>query len=67
MAVPITPERQIVRQYRVMSLSLGITRSVADRTVSATGWLMTIRISEKPKAPTSAGRRPMPPARSVLP
>jgi hypothetical protein len=67
MKVPIRPERRIVFQYFVMSTSFGITR--VERTdLDRDGFFANChQSSAKPKAPTSAGTRLKPPARSRLP
>ena len=67
MNVPMTPERRIVRQYCMTSRSFGITES-NGLIFTGTGFSRTaIRSSAKPNAPTSAGTRLKPPARSRLP
>ena len=67
MKVPMSPERTIVRQYCTTSLSFGITES-NGLIFTGTGRSRTaISNSAKPNAPTSAGTRLKPPARSRLP
>jgi hypothetical protein len=67
MNVPMSPERTIVRQYFVMSSSFGITES-NGLIFTGTGFSRTAaRSSANPNAPTSAGTRLKPPARSRLP
>ena len=68
MKMPMAPERRIVRQYFSTSLDArddGIDL-VEDMALTA-GPRMACSTSATPKAPTSAGNRPMPPARSVQP
>ena len=67
MMVPTMPDRMMVFQYIVMSLSLGQIRSIFVLTVSITGCRMTAMISANPKAPTMAGISWMPPEISTLP
>ena len=64
---PITPERRIVRQYLSTSLTRGITESTLSTTGRRARSDSTVRISEKPNAPISAGMSEMPPARSPTP
>ncbi len=67
MKVPMTPERRIVRQYCVTSLSLGITES-KGLILTGTGRSRTaISSSAKPNAPTSAGTSWKPPLMSRMP
>ena len=67
MNVPMTPERRIVRQYCVTSLSFGITESNGLILTGAGFSRTAISSSAKPNAPTSAGTSCRPPARSRLP
>ena len=67
MKVPMAPERRIVRQCWMTSLMRGITELMVEETALTAGPRMACSTSATPKAPTSAGSRPMPPARSVLP
>ena len=63
---PISPERMMVRQWRSTSAIFGSTESTELIMAFSLGWLITVRISAKPKAPTSAGISPMPPLIALL-
>ena len=65
--VPMSPLRMMVRQYFVISASLGITLSCGFLAISVGGFFMTVSTSARPKAPTMAGMRAKPPMSSVVP
>ena len=67
MNVPITPERRIVRQYLTTSTTFGITESNGLMTTGTGFSRAATSSSAMPNAPTSAGTRLKPPARSRLP
>ena len=66
-AVPIHPDRKMVFQCLTISTSLGMTES--NGLIFTVGRLVFIitNSSAKPKAPTSAGTREIPPAKSLFP
>ncbi len=67
MNVPMMPERRIVFQYLATSTSFGITESNGLIFTGTAFSRAAISSSAKPNAPTSAGTRLKPPARSRLP
>ncbi len=66
-STPITPERMTVRQYWNTSRKRGSTESFTSTSFFSSGSARLVSTSARPKAPTSAGIRPMPPAISSQP
>jgi hypothetical protein len=67
MYTPMTPERRMVRQYLTTSRRRGSTESTLLTMAFWTGCDSTVRISDRPNAPISAGISDSPPDRSLEP
>jgi hypothetical protein len=65
--VPMMPERMMVFQYWKISFKRGTTRSLTGATCGMAWRFMVERISARPKAPTMAGMRSMPPLSAGMP